>query len=953
MDFLKIYYQNVRGLRSKCREVKINILNNDHDIYILTESWLNDSVFDGEIFDSRYTVYRRDRNAMNGGGVLIAVSNDIISHRMTMWESSCEDLWVTVDIKILGKSKHIAICALYLPPPVSKDKLEDFISHTNVVISKNDHVLLAGDFNLSSLTWSQQQGVSHLQISNNPSSTLDAMFVDFIEENSLNQYNYVVNTNQRILDLVLSNTTELKIKESCNPISIVDSHHPPLHITVTSNKKQLVTEIYNERYNFYKANYDSIVTDLNNISWIDVLSKCPDVNTMVMTFYHELDILIKKHVPKCKPNNSKYPTWFSKKIINLLKLKHKARLKYKKYKNPIDQMEFVELREQCNKLLKNEYKSYIENIESNISSNPKYFWTHLKNLKKSSNTYPSRMVLDDQEASNGFDICNLFAKNFSSVYEVNSSLSHTSSNPVSNVSLCYIQFTQHEVFKKLKRLDLSKGAGPDNLPPIFLVRCAEPLSLPVSIIYNESLKTGIYPSFWKQARIVPIYKKGDRSNIANYRPISLISVLPKMLEALLRPTFVRHVQQLLSNAQHGFTKSRSTATNLTNFSTFLSESIDSRVQVDTIYTDFSKAFDKVNHSLLIKKLSNFGFGGTVLSWLESYVTDRSSFVVVKGHVSKLYHSTSGVPQGSVLGPILFNIFINDVTECFQESNCFIFADDLKIAKVIKSPNDSKALQEDLDRLAEWSHKNFMVLNPHKCSFIKFTRNRNSIQTSYNINGVALAEQEVVRDLGITFDTKLSFNQHIEIMCKSARRILGFVFRNSKEFKKLSTKKLLFTSLVRSKLEYCSVVWNPNYQVHKDRIELIQRRFTYSFINRSNKRVPYSDRLKVFDLMKLSDRRTLQDMLFLYKLLNNFLDNSVLLSCFSFDVPSRLPRYPISILTHRTYKTNLGHHSLIPRLCRLLQYFTKKDISIDIFYDKLPVFKSKIVSILNPYKDADL
>ncbi|XP_045541846.1 uncharacterized protein LOC123723306 [Papilio machaon] len=343
MNYLKIYYQNVRGLRSKCREVKLNILNNNYDIYILTESWLNNSVFDGEIFDSRYTVYRRDREGKNGGGVLIAISNDISSHRMMVWDSSCEDLWVTIDVKISGKPTRIAICAVYLPPPVTKDKLEDFISHANFVMRENDHVLLAGDFNLTNLTWSQQPGVSYLQPTGNPSSSLDAMFVDFIAENDLNQFNCIVNSNQRILDLVLCNTTELLIKETSNPISIVGCHHPPLNITVISYKKQLVKEIYNERYNFYKADYDNIIFDLNRIAWIDVLSKRNDVNTMLLTFYSELDNVIKKYVPKSKPRNSRYPPWFTKNLINLLRLKHKTRMKYKKYKNPLDNIELINL----------------------------------------------------------------------------------------------------------------------------------------------------------------------------------------------------------------------------------------------------------------------------------------------------------------------------------------------------------------------------------------------------------------------------------------------------------------------------------------------------------------------------------------------------------------------------------------------------------------------------------
>lgn len=947
MDLLNIYYQNVRGLRSKCQEVRLNIINNNFDVLVFTESWLRQGVFDGEIIDARYNVYRRDREGKNGGGVIIAVKNSLVSCRLSKWESSCEDLWVTIETLNLGKTRHLAICAVYLPPPVKSEVLGSFLVNTGAVISQNQNYnfMLVGDFNLPNIKWSEVPGLKNLQPYS--SSTLDSSFIDFCNENALQQFNHVLNTNQRLLDLILSNNLDLSISVSHNPISVVDPHHPPLNIMVSVKKIEIVEEKINERFNFYKADYVNIIQDLNKVSWLKVLLPHDDVNAMLSAFYKKLDEIIKIHVPKSKSKNKKYPIWFNKPLISLLKRKNKYRLKFKIYKNPLDRLEFEYLRDRCDKLIKICYKNYIEIIEHNIAKNPKYFWTHLKNIKNSTNSYPSKMTLNGKLASDGASICNLFAEHFSSVYSKNSLPGNDFLQTVSSNSLCSVHFTRYEVYKKLKRLDLRKGPGPDNIPAILLVKCASSLSHPISIIYNKSLRSGTFPDFWKRSRIVPIYKKGALDNITNYRPISIISILAKTFESLVQPLLSRHVYQVICGAQHGFVRSKSTATNLSNFTTYLTSKVDARIQVDTVYADLSKAFDKVNHQLLLNKLSSFGFGGPLLLWLSSYLNNRPSCVVVKGYTSDVYIASSGVPQGSILGPLLFNIFINDVTSIIQNSKCFIFADDIKIAKPIMCINDAKALQDDIDRLSAWCKQNGMLLNAEKCSIVNFTRNHNTFTVPYHINGIYLNAVQSQRDLGVTFDNKLTFKEHIDNICKSARKMLGFIFRNAKDFKKLSTIKLLYTSLVRSRLEYCSVVWNPHYQNHKDRIESIQRRFTQFFSHGQYKRAPYKDRLNIFNLSTLSDRRKIIDITFLYKVLNNFVDDMELLNYIKFNVPSRIPRHPLPLLTHTIYRTNLGHHSIFPRLCRLLKEFLAKDFTIDLFHDGLNAFKRKIYRVLHP------
>ena len=229
---------------------------------------------------------------------------------------------------------------------------------------------------------------------------------------------------------------------------------------------------------------------------------------------------------------------------------------------------------------------------------------------------------------------------------------------------------------------------------------------------------------WKEALVVPVFKSGEKQQVSNYRPISILIIFGKVLEKLVTKRLTSHVKPYITIHQHGFINSRSTSTNLMCYVSAVSESLDKRIPVDTIYIDFSKAFDKVDHKLLLNKLSQIGIGGSLLNWFHSYLVGRYSKVVLNGHHSDIFPATSGVPQGSHLGPILFNIFINDITTCFKHSNFYLFADDVKIMKPVATKLDSALLQADLDRMADWCRLNRMSLNVSKCHCMQFSRKKN-------------------------------------------------------------------------------------------------------------------------------------------------------------------------------------------------------------------------------------
>jgi hypothetical protein len=315
---------------------------------------------------------------------------------------------------------------------------------------------------------------------------------------------------------------------------------------------------------------------------------------------------------------------------------------------------------------------------------------------------------------------------------------------------------------------------------------------------------------WKTSAVRPIHKKDDRSEITNYRPIVLISNFAKVFEYVLYNSSLHYVSHKLSPNQHGFTKCRSTETNLVSISQYLSDALDNHSQVDVVYTDLSKAFDRID--LLLTKLESFGFSDSLVELIRSYLSDRFMYVGVNGYASKSFKQESGVPQGSVLGPLFFNIFINDLVDDLDVPH-LLFADDMKIYLAIDSIDDALRLQDCIEEISRRCKLNNLVLNHLKCSIVSFTRKTKPLLFDYKINGSILTRRESIRDLGVIFDSKLSFGEHIRTIAGTAFRALAFVLRAGREFSDVATLKLLYITYVRFRLEYASLVWSPIYDVH--------------------------------------------------------------------------------------------------------------------------------------------
>ena len=430
------------------------------------------------------------------------------------------------------------------------------------------------------------------------------------------------------------------------------------------------------------------------------------------------------------------------------------------------------------------------------------------------------------------------------------------------LEICDIDLDEVAAVKGLKT---PSAPGPDGVHPIMLKECALSLSKPLLYIFKKSMKSGDLPRDWKQANVTPIFKKGKRSDPLNYRPVSLTSVACKTLEKLIRKRVVEHLEtnNLLSKYQHGFRSKMSCLTQLLEYFFDLENALDDGESVDALYMDCRKAFDTVPHEHLIVKLQGMDIDGQVGKWITGFLRGREQRVAVKGCYSGWRAVRSGVPQGSVLGPTLFLIFIDDLLKNL-DSPGKLFADDAKIYRRIGGPRDGVILQEDIYKLEIWSQKWLLDSNKDKCKVMHFGPKNPGY--SYSLRGTTLMVTDKEKDLGVIVTPDLKASEQVSRAAAAANSMLG---RIRKTFTCMDKEMFLplYKTLVRPRMEHAIQAWSPYLQKDINKLEKVQRRATKLIPELADK--PYEVCLAELNMTTLEDRRHRGDMIEAFKLIHGF------------------------------------------------------------------------------------
>lgn len=803
---------------------------------------------------------------------------------------------LTISKVVIHPSFSFFLVVVYFPPKPTPDMFTaffDYFYERPDFLTSN--MLILGDFNLPEVT------DSTFPLHNG--STLARQLADFISFFNLTSHNNVRNNSGRTLDLVLTNFTSDRVTVYREPgLVSEDGHHPPLLIKVFPDSFTPIpfpsyqsSPLYYS-YNFSKMDSLGLYDSFKSTDWSVIFSQS-DVNSAVNYFYDIVYTTLDKHVPKSADhlNVSRFPSFFSPELRTALR--RKDYFQARKDTSTFFKIQFNKFRALAKKLLRQIIQRREYAVFHNAKSNPgqmwKFFGDKRKSLECSGLMKDSEIITDPQVISNEFGAF------FNTVYDSSPS-SYNIPPEESSASNVFTlgQCSEADVSNAIKNLKTTKTPGPDQIPSFILKACSDSFVGPLTFIFNLAIASSVFPFSFKSSYVCPIPKKGNSIDITNYRPISILSPFSQVFEHIIYNQIYPHVSNSISPYQHGFVRKRSTLTNLMSFTEYIYSAFSSWSQVDVIYLDFEKAFDKIRHDVLLSKLSSFGFHSSVLSFFASYLRDRKQYVRFKGKFSNAFPALSGVPQGSKLGPLLFLLAINDITAVPLHSRLLLFADDLKLFFRISSVADCLLLQADLNAIASWASINHFRINISKSHFMTFSRRKNPLQFAYSVNDSPLSRVLQTKDLGVLFDTKLNFSFHVDSIIKKANQSLGFLLRNTIRLYDINTFKSLYCAFVRSHLEYCCQIWFPNKKASQ-RIERVQARFVRSLFYRLNgfypsfpHQISYHQLLFHLDLESLANRRTKQDLKFLHKLLNFSFHTSDLLEMIKLHVPySRLRTHP--------------------------------------------------------------
>ena len=895
---------NSRWKLPKFREEVTSIRNNNFNIpfIALTESWLKPEITEAQLTIEGFNIFRCDRQKSQHGGVLLYINNNIIiDGTETYDDDKCEA------VVCISKLSSCIFCCLYRPPTAPPSSfngvlkfLEDFIMQHDPLSKFN--LLLFGDFNLPNLKWDICDAFRY---STNIDNAYN-IFGKFMDRLFLSQYVKESTRGKNILDLFLTNdsnfvhlvqSTDIQISDH-NLITIFTDFFKNLDTeSNTACNNTVETTLDFSIFNFAKANVQQIDRAFAELDWDTIISNT-SIDDFPEMFNYLVFSVLKQHCPLFVKKGDKIvlKNRFTKerKIFSRKIRKYNKRIIQLKQID-VNHPDIVDLNSKVKELTDKQKQSfYSEKYEeehkavSKIKSDNKYFFKYANKFRKVL-TSPRILVDGDTVITDPVSVANRLQDHFKSVFsEPNSQLepSRSMQTPEILYPLSDLNITKADILKAIEEIKSTSACPSTEIPAKILKKFKSTLSYPLKLFWSKSFNSGCVPFLYKLQQVIPIHKKRSKTDEKNFRPISLTSHIIKIFERVLRDKLAEYFERnkLINLNQHGFRKGRSCLTQLVSHITDIQNNLVQNKEVDTIFIDYAKAFDKIDHHILINKLSKYGLPHKYIKWIKCFLSNRRQFVYINSVKSYEVNVKSGVPQGSVLGPLLFIIYINDLCNSINYSKMLTFADDTKIAFPISSYLDTLLLQSDLNNIIEWSQNNNMKLNENKFELITHKINKSNpvcdffkelpFSTAYNeyFTGKNLFSPSIyVRDLGVLVDCELNWNVHISNLCKVGRQLSGWVLSIFYTRDKL-TMLTLFNSIVRSKLEYCSQIWDPFLIKHISAIEQIQRNFTKKI--QGLKDLNYWERLDKLELMSLQRRREKLTIIFVWKIKYNLVPNDI-------------------------------------------------------------------------------
>ena len=862
----RVLYSNVGSILNKINELSAYAFELKPDLITICETWGNQELNDAFFTIPGYEVIcrndRTDTTGGIGGGLMIYARNDMVGNVSELKSAELDSYAQASAIKVRAEGNEITLVLLYRPHHIYQDKVTqtDLTTVNNEKLCQLLHNLpkpyvIVGDLNYSNIDWETM-------------STTDSRckaFIQAVQDNFVSQHiNFATHNSGTQPDVILSSNSEnvLDVEELCH---LGSSDHTMIMTTLEGTVSRNVT--FEEVPDWRKADLSRLRNELD-IEW-----QFDGLNTLEAwdLIKNEIRKAEDKSVPKKRRRISCRPLWMQQNIMRVIRKKRRLWATYKKSKQYEEYLAYKAVEKETKKLVLQAKKKFEKKLAKEAKKKPKMFYSYLRS-KTSNRSSVGPLKDNDLVVSQDTGMANVLNKFFVSVFTVeNDNLPDMGSCTVPE-KLEDVFFPEDAISEKIGKLKADSAFGPDKIGPRILKATSDVLCAPLSVVFTKSLQEGVVPDDWRRQNITPIFKSGSRMMAGNYRPVALTSIVCKIMESILRDNIIAHLVkfQLIKASQHGFMSSKSCQTNLIEYLDTLTRLVDEGYNVDVIYLDFAKAFDKVPHRRLVLKMEQLGISGNVLRWIQGWLTGRQQRVVLNGSASEWMPVTSGVPQGSVLGPTCFVIFINDLDDVLDLVNGFVskFADDTKYGRIIRNEEDHQEMQRNIDKLSEWAETWQMDFNSKKCKIMHFG-NKNPKQ-SYCMGGYAPAGTvlQVVseeKDIGVIVSDDLKPSSQCGKAVKKANSILGQMSR-SFLYRDKDVWIHLYKMYVRHHLEFSIQAWSPWYIKDVELLEKVQERAVNMVTGLRSK--TYEGKLRELNLPSLYDRRIRGDLIQTWKYLHH-------------------------------------------------------------------------------------
>ena len=813
---LKLLHQNIRGLFGKKDELQNIILNHNIDIFGVTELFLTEDIPSNFVKIPGYTFVRKNRKSGIGGGTGIYIKDNIpFVRRIDLEHEFCEAVWIEI---CYPHTKSFIVGIIYKPPDSSKHLSEcfnDILSNSlSIIDAENKEVIILGDINCDYLVKNDHRFIKEIF--------------------TINGYKQLINKPTRITE---TTETLIDVIQTTHPINISKSVVIPAGLS-DHDMIGCVRKMYKFKRNpktitcrnYAKYNPETINKELVNNDWENVYNSV-DANIAWQHMNSLLTKTIDQHAPFISKRVKNKPSpWLSIDIKKQMNLRNQLMRKARKTGCELDISKYKQKRNYVKNAISRAKHTHYNTILKENASKPEKFWKTVKEVfptKSKGDQQPSSFIINGSKTTDKKVIVNGFCKFLSTVASKLKSVAFpltdcvwghkllkTSSKIIPSKCFRFTPVSSIEILSYLQKLKRNKAVGIDNLPPGFLKDVAFIIAKPLTHVINLSLMTGTVPTDFKNAKVTPLFKSGATDKLDNYRPISVLSTISKILEKCVHTQVMKYleVNNLLSIYQFGFRKNRSTELAATTFIDQVRKGMDNGKYTGAIYIDLSKAFDTISHATILNKLPEFGIVGTPYDWFSSYLFCRYQSVAMNNVVSDSEPIYCGVPQGSILGPLLFLLHFNNSAKTLVHCNIVKYADDT-VLFISHQDIDvvEKLLNKDFCNICRWLEENELIINPKKgkTEFMVFGTNirlswLNNPPMEIQYNNTTINFTTSYKYLGLLVNDTLNMSEHIAMTLKKAssrvhllRRIRFFIDSN--------TAATIYKSMIVPLLTYCPLV----------------------------------------------------------------------------------------------------------------------------------------------------